>query len=136
MCAFTDSLRLQRCCPLQRQAERIKRDKAQAKRGDDLDPHVSGDLIVPVARFQGSRLASGAVASPYEHNGRSTEKGSQAKKARVSSSDSSLSAAVVEAEISVEAQVLNLILFEKVLYIFMVSSESFRSFYRARENKE
>ena len=121
VCAFTDSLRLQRCCPLQRQAERIKRDKAQAKRGDDLDPHVSGDLIVPVARFQGSRLASGAVASPYEHNGAhkdSTEKGGRAKKARVSSSDSSLSAAVVEAEISVEEQVLNLILFEKVLYLF------------------
>ena len=61
------------------------------------------------------------MASPYEHNGAhkdSTEKGGRAKKARVSSSDSRLSAAVVEAEISVEAQVLNLILFEKVFYLF------------------
>uniref|UniRef100_A0A453G1P8 5'-3' exoribonuclease n=1 Tax=Aegilops tauschii subsp. strangulata TaxID=200361 RepID=A0A453G1P8_AEGTS len=102
--SYEDKIFQKRARLHQRQAERIKRDKAQAKRGDDLDPHVRGDLIVPVARFQGSRLASGAVASPYEHNGRSTEKGSQAKKARVSSSDSSLSAAVVEAEISVEAQ--------------------------------
>ncbi|SPT16010.1 unnamed protein product [Triticum aestivum] len=105
--SYEDKIFQKRARLHQRQAERIKRDKAQAKRGDDLDPHVSGDLIVPVARFQGSRLASGAVASPYEHNGPhkdSTEKGGRAQKARVSSSDSSLSAAVVEAEISVEAQ--------------------------------
>lgn len=63
------------------------------------------------------------MASPYEHNGPhkdSTEKGGRAKKARVSSSDSSLSAAVVEAEISVEAQVLNLILFEKVFVLKII----------------
>ncbi|XP_044977542.1 5'-3' exoribonuclease 3-like isoform X1 [Hordeum vulgare subsp. vulgare] len=102
--SYEDKIFQKRARLHQRQAERIKRDKAQAKRGDDVDPQVRGDLIVPVARFQGSRLASGAVASPFEHNGRSTEKGSQAKKARISSSDSSLSAAVVEAEISVEAQ--------------------------------
>uniref|UniRef100_A0A8I6W9T5 5'-3' exoribonuclease n=1 Tax=Hordeum vulgare subsp. vulgare TaxID=112509 RepID=A0A8I6W9T5_HORVV len=105
--SYEDKIFQKRARLHQRQAERIKRDKAQAKRGDDLDPHVRSDLIVPVARFQGSRLASGAMASPYEHNGPhkdSAEKSVRAKRSRISSSDSSLSAAVVEAEISVEAQ--------------------------------
>lgn len=106
--SYEDKIFQKRARLHQRQAERIRRDKAQAKRGDDLDPHVRTDLIVPVARFQGSRLASGSVASPFEQNGshkNSTEKGSRAQKAaRVSSSDSSLSAALVEAENSLEAQ--------------------------------
>lgn len=55
----------------QRQAERIKREKAQIKRGDDIDPQVRTDLIVPVTRFQGSRLASGALPSPYQQIGSS-----------------------------------------------------------------
>ena len=83
------------------------------------------------------------MASPYEHNGShkdSTEKGSRDKKARVSTSGSSLSAAVVEAEIGLEAQVLHLILFKKILYlfedIFMVSSESCSNFYRNVKTKK
>jgi hypothetical protein len=98
---------------------------------------------VPVARFQGSRLASGSVAAPYEQNGSrkdSTEKGSRDKKARVSTSGSSLSAAVVEAEIGLEAQVLHLILFGKILYlfkdIFMVSSEPCCNFHRNVRTKK
>jgi len=92
----------------QRQAERIKREKAQAKRGDDLDPHVRDDLIVPVANFRGSRLASGAVPSPYEQNGAHRERNSQPQKAaRISSSGSSIAAAIVEAENDLEAQVVN-----------------------------
>ncbi|KAG8078617.1 hypothetical protein GUJ93_ZPchr0007g5549 [Zizania palustris] len=90
------------------QAVRIKREKAQAKRVDDLDPHVRDDHIVPVARFQGSRLASGPVASPYEQNGshkNNMEKNSRAQKAaRVSSSCSSIAAATVGAENDLEAE--------------------------------
>lgn len=96
--------------PMQRQAERIKREKAQAKRGDDLDPHVRDDLIVPVQRFQGSRLASGAVPAPYEQNGfhkDNKEMNNRARKtARVSTSGSSIAAAIVEAENDLEAQVI------------------------------
>ncbi|KAG8054581.1 hypothetical protein GUJ93_ZPchr0001g30935 [Zizania palustris] len=106
--SYEDKIFQKRARLHQRQSERIKREKAQAKRGDDLDPHVRDDLIVPVARFQGSRLASGSVPSPYEHNGshrNNREKNSQAQKAaRVSSSSSSIASAIVEAENDLEAQ--------------------------------
>ncbi|EEE55749.1 hypothetical protein OsJ_04252 [Oryza sativa Japonica Group] len=106
--SYEDKIFQKRARLHQRQAERIKREKAQAKRGDDLDPHVRDDLIVPVARFQGSRLASGPVPSPYEQNGSDKNNGgknSRARKAaRVSSSGSSIAAAIVEAENDLEAQ--------------------------------
>lgn len=43
------------------------------KRGDDIDPQVRPDFIVPVSRFQGSRLASGALPSPYQQVGASSD---------------------------------------------------------------
>ncbi|KAI3464857.1 hypothetical protein Pfo_021520 [Paulownia fortunei] len=49
-----------------RQAERIKREKSQAKRGDDSEPINRPESLVPVARFHGSRLASGPSPSPYQ----------------------------------------------------------------------
>ncbi|RLM91853.1 hypothetical protein C2845_PM08G09200 [Panicum miliaceum] len=100
---FQKRARLHQC-----HAERIKRGKAQAKRGDDLDPHVRDDLIVPVQRFQGSRLASGAAPAPYEQNGShkdNKERNNRARKtARVSTPGSSIAAAIVEAENGLEAQ--------------------------------
>ncbi|PKU72782.1 5'-3' exoribonuclease 3 [Dendrobium catenatum] len=50
----------------QRQTERIKREKAQARRGDDMDPQVNPDQIVAINRYKGSRLASGASPSPFQ----------------------------------------------------------------------
>ncbi|KAJ8539575.1 hypothetical protein K7X08_013827 [Anisodus acutangulus] len=47
----------------QRQSERIKREKAQEKRGDDSAPQAEPESLVPVAGFHGSRLASGAPKS-------------------------------------------------------------------------
>ncbi|ONK65672.1 uncharacterized protein A4U43_C07F39510 [Asparagus officinalis] len=112
----------------QRHADRIKRDKAQAKRGDDVDPQVRPDHIVPINRYQGSRLASGASPSPYQQNGSSVRKDNQIgqattamsgldikakenrkksskktnsraqKVARISSEGASVGAAIVEAE--------------------------------------
>uniref|UniRef100_A0A0E0JRN0 5'-3' exoribonuclease n=1 Tax=Oryza punctata TaxID=4537 RepID=A0A0E0JRN0_ORYPU len=106
--SYEDKIFQKRARLHQRQAERIKREKAQAKRGDDLDPHVRDDLIVPVARFQGSRLASGPVPSPYEQNGSDKNNGGKnnraRKAARTSSSGSSIAAAIVEAENDLEAQ--------------------------------
>ncbi|RVX03361.1 5'-3' exoribonuclease 3 [Vitis vinifera] len=37
-------------CSIARQAERIKREKAQARRGDDADPQVKPEFLVPVSR--------------------------------------------------------------------------------------
>ncbi|KAL6850523.1 hypothetical protein ACP4OV_021150 [Aristida adscensionis] len=102
--SYEDKIFQKRARLHQRQAERIKREKAQAKRGDDLDPHVRDDLIVPVARFQGSRLASGAVPAPYEQNGSHKDNKRARKAAQVSSSGSSIAAAIVEAENDLEAQ--------------------------------
>ncbi|MCD7456075.1 5'-3' exoribonuclease 3 [Datura stramonium] len=55
----------------QKQSERIKREKAQAKRGDDFAPQAEPESLVPVARFHGSRLASGPSPSPYQQGGAS-----------------------------------------------------------------
>ncbi|KAI9109281.1 hypothetical protein K1719_019904 [Acacia pycnantha] len=56
----------------QRQVERIKHDKAHARRGDDAAPQVLPDSLVPVSRFHGSRLVS-APAPPYQQSGLSYE---------------------------------------------------------------
>lgn len=56
------------CFPFQRQAERIKREKGHARRGDDAQPLVQPESLVPVARFHGSRLASGPSPSPYQQS--------------------------------------------------------------------
>lgn len=71
--SFEDRIFQKRARLHQRQADRIKREKAQAKRGDDVDPHVRPDDMVPVARYQGSRLASGATPSPYQQIGSSAK---------------------------------------------------------------
>ncbi|KAI7725671.1 hypothetical protein M8C21_010344, partial [Ambrosia artemisiifolia] len=60
----------------QRLAERVKRDKAQAKsqsiRGDDVGPQIEPESLVAVGRFQGSCLASGPSPSPYQSKGASS----------------------------------------------------------------
>ncbi|KAL6493042.1 5'-3' exoribonuclease 3 [Orobanche gracilis] len=55
-----------------KQAERIKREKSQAKRGDDSEPTNIPESLVAVSRFHGSRLASGTSLSPYTQKGSST----------------------------------------------------------------
>ncbi|XP_026378565.1 5'-3' exoribonuclease 3-like, partial [Papaver somniferum] len=87
---FTKRARLR-----QRQAARIKRDKAQKQRGDNVEPTVKPESLVPVARFQGSRLASAPLPSPYERTG---------KVARHTYSGGSVGAAIVEAENSLELE--------------------------------
>ncbi|KAJ0987361.1 hypothetical protein J5N97_005717 [Dioscorea zingiberensis] len=86
----------------QRQSERIKRGKTQAKRGDDIDPQVRPDLMVPVARFHGSRLASGPSPSPYQQSGSSHR---SRKVSRLSSEGTTVGAALVEAENSLETEI-------------------------------
>nr|XP_029117806.1 5'-3' exoribonuclease 3 isoform X3 [Elaeis guineensis] len=106
--SYEDKIFQKRARLHQRQAERIKREKEQAKRGDDVEPQVKPELIVPVARFQGSRLASGALPSPYDQSGSSNSKGTNfraQKVARISSEGATVGAAIVEAENSLEIEI-------------------------------
>ncbi|KAJ4965515.1 hypothetical protein NE237_017364 [Protea cynaroides] len=123
--SFEDKIFQKRARLHQRQAERIKREKgqkAQAKRGDDAEPQLQPDSLVPVARFHGSRLASASVASPYqqtgsrynsgnsitirkEHQSGQAAMGLSASKVARLSSGASIGAAIVEAENSLEEEV-------------------------------
>lgn len=80
--SYEDKIFQKRARLHQRQAERIKREKAQVKRGDDSEPKVQPESLVAVSRFTGSRLASGPSPSPYQQAGSSTsDKHDQVRKA-------------------------------------------------------
>lgn len=64
--SFEEAIFQKRARMLQKQLERVKRDKAQAKRGDDGQPRVDPDSLVPITRFDGARLACGPSPSPYK----------------------------------------------------------------------
>ncbi|GJT83672.1 5'-3' exoribonuclease 3 [Tanacetum coccineum] len=88
---------------LDRQGERIKRDKAQAKsqavREDDVGPQMEPGSLVPAGRFQGSRLASGPAQSPYQPKGSHGESShSRPNKVARVSYGSTIGVAIVEAE--------------------------------------
>ncbi|GJV13378.1 5'-3' exoribonuclease 3 [Tanacetum coccineum] len=105
--SFEDKIFQKRGHLHQRQAERIKRDKAQAKsqaiRGDDVGPQMEPESLVPVGRFQGSRLTFGPAPSLYQPKGSHGES-SDSRPIKVScvSSGSTIGAAIVEAESSLE----------------------------------
>lgn len=92
----------------QKQADRIKREKGQTRRGDDAEPQVQPSLVA-VSRFHDSRLASGPRPSPYGQQsgvGKANSKlsGQKIKKARLSSG-SSIGAAIVDAENTLEIDI-------------------------------
>lgn len=92
--------------------------RLKKKRGDDAAPQVEPESLVPVSRFQGSRLASGPSPSPYEQQGTESRSQvdarnkrkwtaddnttSQAHKVARLSSGATIGAAIVEAENSPE----------------------------------
>ncbi|MBA0865622.1 hypothetical protein Goshw_013868 [Gossypium schwendimanii] len=92
----------------QRQAERIKRGKAQAGGGDDAEPQVQPDSIVPVTRFNGSRLASGSSPAPFQQTmeSKGDESSGRPHKVRRLNSGVTIDAAIVEAEDSIESDML------------------------------
>ncbi|XP_010536355.1 PREDICTED: 5'-3' exoribonuclease 3 [Tarenaya hassleriana] len=98
--SFEDKIFQKRSRLHQRQAERIKREKAQAKRLDDAAPTVQPDTIVPVARFHGSRLASAPTPSPFQSNNGISP---PFQKFQCLSSGSSIGAAIVDVENSLES---------------------------------
>ncbi|CAN8234583.1 unnamed protein product [Cochlearia groenlandica] len=97
--SFEDKIFQKRTRLNQRQAERIQGDKARKKRMDDAAPTVQPDSLVPVERFTGSRLASAPTPSPFQ-----SKDGSSAppQKSRRVSSGSSIGAAIVDVENSLE----------------------------------
>lgn len=100
----------------QRQMERVKREKAQKRNGDNMDPNINPELIVPVMPFNKARLASGPQLSPYQV--KQSENGQQSaqtirradhlapprKVRRVSEQHGSVAAAIVRAEEEVDAE--------------------------------
>ncbi|XP_010533698.1 PREDICTED: 5'-3' exoribonuclease 3-like [Tarenaya hassleriana] len=98
--SFEDKIFQKRARLHQRQAERIKREKVQTKRLDDAAPTVQPDTIVPVARFHGSRLASAPTPSPFQSNDGISP---PPQKVRRLSSGSSIGAAIVDVENSLES---------------------------------
>ncbi|GKU90081.1 hypothetical protein SLEP1_g4123 [Rubroshorea leprosula] len=96
--SYEDKIFQKRARLHQRQAERIKRGKAQARRGDDAEPQVQPESMVAVARFHGSRLASGPSAAPFQKK----EPNARPQKVRRLSSGATIGAAIVEAENSLE----------------------------------
>ncbi|XP_062095563.1 5'-3' exoribonuclease 3-like isoform X2 [Humulus lupulus] len=113
--SYEDKIFQKRARLHQRQADRIKREKGQLRRGDDAQPQVQPESLVPVSRFHGSRLASGPSPSPYQESGSgyssksrqvmdlSGKGSSQAGKVARSSSAATVGAAIVEAENNLEA---------------------------------
>ncbi|KAK4781360.1 hypothetical protein SAY86_015462 [Trapa natans] len=111
--SFEDKIFQKRARLHQRQAERIKHGKAHRRRGDDVAPQAEPDLLVPVSRFQGSRLATGPSPSPYENaiagsrrkrNEDGNKTFSHPSKAPRMSSGATIGAAIVEAENNLETE--------------------------------
>ncbi|KAG9458025.1 hypothetical protein H6P81_002533 [Aristolochia fimbriata] len=122
--SYEDKIFQKRARLHQRQAERIKREKGQARRGDDAEPLSRPDLV-PVARFHGSRLASAPTPSPYQQmrkdfhqvqlngldpsvSGSANGKASHIrtrKVARVSTEGATVGATIVEAENTLEEEI-------------------------------
>ncbi|XP_051139158.1 5'-3' exoribonuclease 3 [Andrographis paniculata] len=118
--SFEDKIFQKRARLHKRQAERVKRDKSQAKRGDDSEPTNRPDSLVPVSRFHGSRLASGPSPSPYQPKGSVSGRHNQHGQVTRSMSDldiagkapkvarldsgATIGAAIVEAEKSLEVE--------------------------------
>ncbi|GAB2293874.1 5'-3' exoribonuclease 3 [Dionaea muscipula] len=75
--AYEDRIFQKRARLHQRQSERIKRERGQLKRGDDAEPTVGPESLVPITRYQGSRLASAPMASPFQQKGKGSNYGSR-----------------------------------------------------------
>ncbi|KAG4379465.1 hypothetical protein GLYMA_17G257100v4 [Glycine max] len=112
--SYEDKIFQKRARLHQRQTERIKREKAQARRGDDAEPQFKPESLVAVSRFHGSRLASAPNPSPFQPSGHYNSQVSASvrkdnkeaferpyKVARVSSG-ATVAAAIVEAENNLE----------------------------------
>ncbi|KAL9238054.1 hypothetical protein vseg_012530 [Gypsophila vaccaria] len=88
----------------QRQADRIKREKGQTRRGDDAQPQFLPESLVPVSRFHGSRLASAPSPSPFQDGQNDSSNKSNPHKVLRLSSSATIGAAIVQAEDGLEKE--------------------------------
>jgi 5'-3' exoribonuclease 2 len=100
----------------QRQMERVKREKAQKRNGDNMDPKINSESLVPVMPYHKARLASGPQLSPYQvqksGNGQLAAQNirrpdhlvNATKMTRLSEQHSSVAGAIVRAEEEVDAE--------------------------------
>ncbi|CAJ1972527.1 unnamed protein product [Sphenostylis stenocarpa] len=114
--SYEDKIFQKRARLHQRQTERIKREKAQARRGDDTEPQFQPESLVAVSRFHGSRLASAPTPSPFQQSGRynshvsssvrkdNKEASERPQKVARLSSGAIVAAAIIEAESRVEIE--------------------------------
>ncbi|KAG6648502.1 hypothetical protein CIPAW_07G151800 [Carya illinoinensis] len=106
--SFEDKIFQKRARLHQRQAERIKREKGRATRGDDAQPLVQPESLVPVARYHGSRLASGLSGLDVKNKQAwaSDVRGTSTRPQKVArlSTGATIGAAIVEAESSFEIE--------------------------------
>ncbi|XP_051123877.1 5'-3' exoribonuclease 3-like isoform X2 [Andrographis paniculata] len=120
--SFEDKIFHKRARLHQKQSDRIKYNKSQAKKRHDSEPLSRPEALVPVSGFHGSRLASGLSPSPYQQKKSESFStldvacnppgktklninGRPKKVARVKSA-ATIGAAIVEAEKSLETEVL------------------------------
>lgn len=92
---------------VQRQADRIRREKGQAKRGDDAQPKFEPESLVSVSRFHGSRLASAPSPSPFQKDPSGSSGSGLSKPHKVARlpSSATIGAAIVQVENSLEEEV-------------------------------
>ncbi|KAK9748447.1 hypothetical protein RND81_02G058200 [Saponaria officinalis] len=102
--SYEDQIFNKRSRMQQRQTDRIKREKAQTKRGDDAQPKYVPESLVPVSRFHGSRLASAPSPSPFQKGQNGGSNSSKPSKVARLSSSATIGAAIVEAEDSLEKE--------------------------------
>lgn len=90
----------------QRQADRIRREKGQAKRGDDAQPKFEPESLVSVSRFHGSRLASAPSPSPFQKDPSGSSGSGLSKPHKVARlpSSATIGAAIVQVENSLEEE--------------------------------
>ncbi|KAE8659858.1 hypothetical protein F3Y22_tig00116962pilonHSYRG01219 [Hibiscus syriacus] len=91
----------------QRQAQRIKNRKAEVIRGDDVEPKVEPNLLVPVARFNGSRLSSGSSPAPFQQTMESNGDGSSGRPSKVQrlNSGAAVSASIIKTDDNIESDI-------------------------------
>ncbi|KAH9318586.1 hypothetical protein KI387_020355, partial [Taxus chinensis] len=114
--SYEDKIFQKRARLHQRQAERFKREKAQKKNGDDMEPNINFESLVPVMPYHNARLASGPQPSPYQSMQSKTGQLAVGNKhqighlvranklMRVSKEHNSVAAAIVRAEEEVEIE--------------------------------
>eukprot|EP00252_Welwitschia_mirabilis_P019688 TRINITY_DN4627_c0_g1_i2.p1 TRINITY_DN4627_c0_g1~~TRINITY_DN4627_c0_g1_i2.p1 ORF type:complete len:763 (-),score=139.65 TRINITY_DN4627_c0_g1_i2:25-2313(-) len=109
--SYEDQIFQKRARLHQRQMERVKRDKAQKRNGDNVEPQIAPESLVPVMPFRHARLATGVQSSPFSLNASNKSDSTSGqgdsdprKRRRLNGECNSLAAAIVRVEDESEAK--------------------------------